>query len=200
MDFAGIAWNAFVGVLSGIGGGAALWKLATDTWLEKRKTEWNKQLETLKDSLSAEQRRLQAQLDSAVFVTRSHFEIELNAMKEVHLRLAELKIFFHPLSPANRNDRPDGSRKEEYLRGLSKATADYWVKLQEWGAFLEPSLYDSFERSYYGAEAECERISKGIPSDEDRIRNQRQFSDNYRAACQGIRDRVKSLSILPRSL
>ncbi len=193
----GILESLAVGLVGGLGGGAALWKFVTDTWLEKRKAEWNKELEALKDGLAAQQKRLQARLDSSLFVTRAHFEVELNAMREVHQCLAEVKVAFRALNPLNSRDEKHDEEKSRLIETLRIATARYLAKVEEWGAFLDTSLYDSFERCYYGADEEWKRLSSPTVSDSDKVLIHKQFFDNYRAACQGIRDRLKNLAVLP---
>jgi molybdopterin converting factor small subunit len=197
MNFVVTLESLAVGLVGGLGGGAVLWKFATDTWLEKRKAEWNKELEAFKDSLAVQQKRLQVQLDSSLFVTRAHFEVELNAMREVHQCLAEVKLAFRALNPLSSSDEKHDEERPQLIETLRIATARYLAKFEEWGAFLDTSLYDSFERCYYGADEECKRLSSTVISDGDKVLIHRQFFDNYRAACQGIRDRLKNLAILP---
>ena len=197
MNLVGILESLAIGLVGGLGGGAALWKFVTDTWLEKRKAEWNTEMEAFKDSLAAQQKRLQAQLDSSLFVTRAHFEVELNAMREVHRCLAEVKVAFRALNPLNSRDEKHDEERSQLIETLRIATARYLAKVEEWGAFLDTSLYDSFERCYYGADEEWKRLSSSTASDSDKVLIHNQFFDNYRAACQGIRDRLKNLAILP---
>lgn len=186
-------------VLGGIGGGAVLFMLLSKAALGRLEAKWNKDLEVFKDSLNAQQKRLQTQLDSSLFVTRAHFEVELNAMREVHQRLAEVKIAFQALHPTSLRDQKNEEEKAEQVETLRASTEAYFAKLAEWGAFLEISLYDSFERCYYGADEEWKRLSNPASFDRDGASNYKQFFDNHREACQGIRDRLKKLAILPGS-
>jgi hypothetical protein len=195
MDLQAFATSA----LSGIGGAAVLFALFGKAMIGRLEAKWNTELETFKDSLNAQQKRLQAQLDSSLFVTRAHFEVELNAMREVHQRLAEVKIAFQNLHPTSQRDEKHDEAKANLVKKLRTSTEAYSAKLAEWGAFLETSLYDSFERSYYGADEEWKRLSDPSTLERDGTLNSKQFFDNYRAACQGIRDRLKKLAILPGS-
>jgi hypothetical protein len=187
------------GALGGIGGGTALFKILSKAAFGRLEAKWNKDLEAFKDGLNAQQKRLQTQLDNSLFVTRAHFEVELNAMKEVHQRLAEVKIAFLALHPTSLRDEKDEQEKANQVEKLRSTTEAYFSKLAEWGAFLETSLYDSFERSYYGADEEWRRLSAPGTLDPDGALNSKQFFENYRLACQGIRDRLKKLAILPGS-
>ena len=187
------------GVLGGIGGGAALFKFLSKAALGRVESKWNKDLEAFKDSLNAQQKRLQTQLDNSLFVTRAHFEVELNAMREVHQRLAAVKVAFQALHPTSVRDQKHEEAKADQVEKLRASTEAYSAKLAEWGAFLDISLYDSFERCYYGADEEWKRLSDPASLDCNGALNCKQFFDNYRASCQGIRDRLKKLAILPGS-
>ena len=137
------------GLLGGIGGGAALFMFLSKAALGRLEAKWNKDLESFKDSLNAHQKRLQTQLDSSLFVTRAHFEVELNAMKDVHQRLAEVKIAFQALHPTSQRNQKHEEEQANQVEKLRTATEAYSAKLVEWGACLEIPLYDSFERCYY---------------------------------------------------
>jgi hypothetical protein len=187
------------GALGGIGGGAALFGFLSKVAFGRLEAKWNKDLEAFKDGLNAQQKRLQTQLDNSLFVTRAHFEVELNAMKEVHQRLAEVKIAFQALHPTSQRDHKHEEEIASQVEKLRASTEAYSAKLAEWGAFLDISLYDSFERCYYGADEEWKRLSNPASLDRDGALNCTQFFDNYRASCQGIRDRIKKLAILPGS-
>jgi len=187
------------GALGGIGGGAALFAFLSKVAFGRLEAKWNKDLEAFNDGLNAQQKRLQTQLDNSLFVTRAHFEVELNAMKEVHQRLAEVKIAFQALHPTSQRDQKPEEEVASQVEKLRASTEAYSAKLAEWGAFLDISLYDSFERCYYGADEEWKRLSNPASLDRDGALNCKQFFDNYRASCQGIRDRIKKLAILPGS-
>jgi hypothetical protein len=183
-----------IAALSGIGGAAVLWRFATDSWIERRKARWNKELEAFKDGLTAEQRRLQAQLDSALFVTRSHFEVEFNAMREVHRCLAEVKLAFRTLHPISSKAEKLGQERDQLIDRFGMVTEAYWAKVEEWAAFLDPQLYTYFERAYYGADEEYKRLRTETGSAGAQL-NTEQFLGNYQRACQETRDRLKRLVV-----
>jgi hypothetical protein len=194
MNKIGLLESIAISVVSGIGGAAALWRFATDAWLEKRKAEWNQKLEAFKDSLSAEQKRLQAQLDGALFVSRSHFEVELNAMREVHQALAKVKLTFRALNPISASDEAQDQERTGLVQQFRTAIDQYFAKLEEWAAFIEPQLYDYFERAFYGADAEWKRLFNHQSGNTSLIHQQ--FLSNYQNACQETRNRLKKLEIL----
>jgi hypothetical protein len=94
-------------IFGGAAGGVAtvtfLSKYLGDRWLghvlEKEKAEYAKQLAKLTAGFTQELEHYRAQLDRSVFVTRTHFETEYSAMKEVSQCLSEVKVNFLKLHP-----------------------------------------------------------------------------------------------------
>jgi len=136
------------GLIGGVGGGVGL----SHFWLERTKAKWNKELEALKDKLSAEQRRYQAQLDRSIFVSRAHFDTEFQAIKEVHQCLSGVKIPFSILNPLNAATVLTDAASADLMTRLQDANTKFLAKLEEWGVFLEPDIYDEFHRCYLGAD------------------------------------------------
>jgi uncharacterized membrane-anchored protein YhcB (DUF1043 family) len=182
------------GILGGIGGGSALFALFGKAMIGRLEAKWNRELTAFKDRLDAQQRHLQTQLDSSLFVTRAHFEVELNAMREVHQLMAEVKVAFQALHPYKLSDERHGEERAALVDKLRNSTEKYFAKLTEWGAFLEMSLYDSFEHCYYGADEEWKRLSAPDSLDRDGALNSKQFFENYSKAC---RESVTALQSLP---
>jgi hypothetical protein len=120
-------------------------------------------------------------------------------MREVHQLLAEVKVAFQALRPYKLSDERHGEERAALVGKLHKSTEEYFAKLTEWGPFLEIPLYNSFERSYFGADEEWKRLSAPDLLDRDGALNYKQFFENYSKACQGIRDRLAKLAILPGS-
>jgi len=168
------------GILGGIGGGSALFALFGKAMIGRLEAKWNRELTAFKDRLDAQQRHLQTQLDSSLFVTRAHFEVELNAMREVHQLMAEVKVAFQALHPYKLSDERHGEERAALVDKLRNST--------------EKSLYDSFEHCYYGADEEWKRLSAPDSLDRDGALNSKQFFENYSKAC---RESVTALQSLP---
>lgn len=191
--------TAIIGALSGIGGSAALLRFGGDFLLERQKSRWNRELEALKDSLSKEQQKYQAHLDRSIFVTRTHFDTEFLAMKEVHQRLAEVKIEFGRLFPIEERGVLRDDEWSEIVGCLRAASRNYLNKLEEWGVFLDPDLYDDFRRCWDAADHAAKIPRRGFEYDRDWAITREHFKTHYSTACQHVRDRIKNLAILPGS-
>ena|SRR5215472_16265213 len=99
--------------------------------------------------------------------------------------------------PAGGLRRNGDTERTQNIARLREANDDYLAKLEEWGVFLEPRLYDEFERCHIAAEAELKRVKGNNPNDKDKALNTKYFWSSYRQACQQIRDRIQSLAVLP---
>lgn len=199
-------WSAWLKIIVGGGvSGIAAVSFASrwlgDFWLgrllEKEKTKYTKEIEELKAGFAQELAHYRAQLDRSIFVTRAHFETEFTAMKEVSQCLSEVKIAFINLHPIQAGTKMNGAERTHGIDLLERATHKYHEKLEEWAVFLEPTLYDEFDHCYAGADAEWKRLKTN--SDEpDRAGTVAYFWKSYRQACQMVRDRIKSLAVMPR--
>lgn len=184
------------GLIGGVSGGVGL----SHFWLERTKAKWNKELEAFKDKLNTDQRRYQAQLDRSIFVSRAHFDTEFQAIKEVHQCLSEVKIPFRSLQPINAAKVLTADESAELVTRLQDANNRFLAKLEEWGVFLEPALYDEFERCYHGADHFLEIYPKRGPEMErDYATTNEHFWKSYKEACQKARDRIAKLAVLPES-
>lgn len=201
----GVDWLSVIESVVGgaLGGSAAVFGLSRflgNLWLEKQKSRYNKELEEFRDNLHKEQARLQAEIDRSVFVTHAHFETEFAAMKEVSQCLADIRIAYMSLNPIDASIRIADEERAQYIDRLATANDKFLAKLQEWAVFLEPDLYDEFERCHIGADEELKRVraNRSLGSNE-KNQNAEYFWHAYRHACQKVRDRIKLLAVLPRT-
>jgi hypothetical protein len=154
-------------------------------------------LEEFRDNLQKEQRRMQAEIDRAVFVTRAQFETEFLAMKEVSQCLAEVKLAFRRLNPLEAGREMTETQRAQNTTRLGEANDKYLAKLEEWGVFLDPTLYDDFEHCHIGADAEFRRPAADRAHERDKSINAEYFWRSYRQACQKVRNSIKSLAVVP---
>lgn len=203
MDWHAVVNAAKVIVGGALGGAAALFGIfrwfgdaLLGRMLEKEKAKYAKEIEQLKSGFAQELEHYRAQLDRSVFVTRAHFETEFKAMKEVSQRLSDVKVVWLKLHPIQFG-RSDVDFNEE-IESLRKATEAFHEKLEEWAVFIEPDLYDEFNRCYIGADEEWRRLKAGNDMD-DRAGIVRHFWTAYQNACQKVRNRIKSLAVMPRT-
>jgi len=199
MEWLRLLVSAIAGAVGGTATVFGLSKFLGDLWLEKQKSRYSKELEEFRNNVHKEQARLQAEIDRSIFVTRSQFETEFQAMKEVSQCLAEIKIVYMLLNPIDLSVRTTEPGRAQYVARLAAANDEFLAKLQEWAVFLEPELYDEFERCHIGADEELKRVRANRASDDDKARNAEYFWRAYRNACQRVRDRIKHLAILPRT-
>lgn len=199
MDWITTIENFVTGALGGTVSVFGLSRYLGNLWLEKQKARYSKELEGFKDGLQKEQKRMQAEIDRSVFVTRAHFDTEFRAMQEVSKQLAAVKLAFRQLNPPDANDQLNDIELKRDIAQLQTTNAAFLAKLEEWGVFLEPKLYDEFERCHIGASEELKRLKANSPFEKDKILNATYFWTAYSQACQIVRDRIKSLAVLPRT-
>ena len=89
------------------------------------------------------------------------------------------------------------TERAQSIRRLEEVNEKYLAKLEEWGVFLKPTLYDEFERCHMGADEELKRLNSDSQQKEDRALNAQCFWRSCSQACQKVRDRIKSLAVLP---
>jgi hypothetical protein len=188
-----------------LGGTATVFGLSRwlgEVWLgrilEKEKAKYAKEVEKLKAGLAQELERYRTELDRSIFVTRAQFETEFAAMKQVSQALSGVKVAFLSLHPLDANVRLMDAERTKRIDWLKRASDKYLEKLEEWAVFLEPPLYDEFDHAYAAADAEWKRL-KTNPEDHDRAGTVAYFWKSYRQACQMVRDRIKSLAVIPRT-
>jgi anion-transporting ArsA/GET3 family ATPase len=209
MDWPTTIESLVTGALGGLGTVYGLSRFLGNMWLEKQKARYSKELEDFKNQLSKEQKRIQAEIDSSVFVTRAHFETEFSAMKDIFKALAEVKMSLNAFRSYDAADRDEGNERliESFptkLRTLAQADRRLVIKMEELGAFYSPELYDEVNRCHIASEFEIRRlqnvrieeIGNRLMTD-DGIANHNQFGRCYSRASQIIRDRLSKLAVLP---
>ena len=189
MDLHWLKWagDLALGFAGGVSAYFALPKVLGDWWLEKVKADHAKKLESLK-----------AALERSTFVTRAHFETEFAAMKEVSQQLARVKILYRRLNPIEAGKDLTGDALKTCIKEFGEANDGFFAKLEEWGVFLEPAIYDEFDHCHIGAEAELDRFKTGRADldPDEKGRNAKYFWAAYSKACQLVRERIKSLAVI----
>ena len=187
MDIHWLKWatQAVIGFIGGAVSYFALPKFFGDWWLAKINANHAKKLEALKTSL-----------ERSTFVTRAHFETEFAAMKEVSQCLAQVKILYRRLNPIEAGKELMGDALETCVNELGEANGKLLTKLEEYGVFLTPEIYDEFERCYNGASAEFDRLKEALDYPQDKTINAKHFWTSYSKVCQLIRERISSLAVI----
>lgn len=171
-------WFKLIGIsaASGAAAASAAFKLFGDYWLAKRKAEYDKEIEKLKAQNAQDLEQYRAKVN------------RLNvAIKEVSQSLSEVNVLFRKLHPIDGSTRLATAETSQYIDELQKASDTFNAKLQEWAVFLEPDLYDAFERCHTAADSEWRRL-KTRSDETDRAGTVNYFWTSYRQASQLVRD------------
>jgi DNA repair exonuclease SbcCD ATPase subunit len=176
MDWA--TWFKLIGIsaASGAAAASAAFKLFGDYWLAKRKAEYDKEIEKLKAQNAQDLEQYRAKLN------RSNA-----AIKEVSQCLSEVNVLFRKLHPIDASIQLTTAETTQYIDELQKASDRFNAKLQEWSVFLEPDIYDAFERCHTAADSEWRRL-KTRSGETDRAGTVNYFWTSYRQASQLVRD------------
>ncbi len=208
-----VVWSFFKPLLIGmLGGGAAflgLFRFGGQLWLERVKNKYSKELEGIKDQAVQEQKRLQAKIDTAVLVTRSQFETEFNATKQVFEDLAEARLTLFNVRP-KMSIQPREATKEHRLAQLKvdmEPFTEAYNKLLKHSETLRPfypeRLYDAVGKCLGACVMEIIEVQTGneltFTSEwrKQGEKNQQEFMIGFNEAIKIIRDRLEHLAVLP---
>jgi hypothetical protein len=130
---------------------SAVWNFVSGLLLQRDQAASTKELTELKDDLDRAQKRVQAELDRSVFVTRVHFETEFEAMKNVFAFLSQVRlamISLRPMvrvEPATETEQPRLQRQCERLDDLSVAYNKLLTESEARTPFYVVELYQAIE-------------------------------------------------------
>ncbi|HJT54375.1 MAG TPA: hypothetical protein VJ848_11030 [Candidatus Angelobacter sp.] len=176
---------------------AAFTRLFGDWLVEKIRQKYAKELEAFKSTLQQQQQVIDALTTRALYVSRAQFDTEFTAMKEVSQQLAKVMLAFRKIHSLDVGEELEEAELIDAARILTQETKLYLEKLTEWAVFLEPPIFDEFNRCYEGANEEGKRLQGHNLFHTDQQLNVRHFTTSYSNASQKVRDRIKLLSALP---
>jgi len=179
-----------------------------DQELEHLRAGYAERLELYKDALDRSKDLLQAQIDRSVFVTRAHFETELDAYKKVfdlaHVRL-QMSVM-HPMLTVRRENETREERLQELaanLATLSDAHNKAARIVENLAPFYPQDVLEKINRCLQLARIEIVNVQTGgertftfdwSRQGEERVK---EFMDAYQAASDSVRQRIATLAILP---
>lgn len=167
-------------------------------WLAERvRQKYAKDLESFKNTLQQQQKILDSLTTRALHVSRTQFDTEFTAMKEVSQQLAKVVLAFRKIHPIDVGEELTEAERIEVTKTLGQETNRFLEKLTEWAVFLEPPIFDDFDRCYAGANEEFKRLEGHNGFHTDEVLNIRHFTNSYSNVSQKVRDRIKQLSALP---
>lgn len=89
-----------------VGSGATAWLVVkglsghvADRWLERYKSHLGKEFESYRDSLEQKGKRIEAELGHRTYVSKTQFDTEFNAVKDIFAALGKLRLSFNGLRP-----------------------------------------------------------------------------------------------------
>ncbi len=198
-----------VGGLGGWGTVQVLSRYLGDRWLEGLKAKYSKDLEEFKATLERRQKKVQAEIDRSVFVTRAHFETEFQSMKDLFKILSEVFLKINGLRPVitfsscEETETEKRERLAKRLQALTKSCDELTTTSTTLRPFYPSSLYAVVEECRRAAFYEITDVQTGGNTTfsfewyQDGTKNQSSYSTAYNEAARLIRERIEALAILP---
>jgi hypothetical protein len=209
MEITNIAWSVATGALAGGGVAAATVQVLKDSLVEKVKARYAKELETFKDTLLKDQRRIQARIDRSIFVSRAQFDTEFNAMKDVfklatdtRLAMEQIRPMFD-VKPADQTDEEKRKSLFTLLGMMMDAYNAFSSQMENLCPFYPEALYQALNECRGAA---CTEINQVRTAGEKTfnfdwftqgIANKEKFEAGYHKAAVIIRERLERLSVVP---
>jgi hypothetical protein len=89
-----------------VGSGATAWLAVkglsghlADRWMVRYKSDLDKEFESYRDTLEQKRKRLEAELGHQSYVSKTQFDTEFNAVKDIFAALGRLRLSFNSLRP-----------------------------------------------------------------------------------------------------
>lgn len=217
-----VNWPEFV---TNVFGGAAaslivvygLSRWLGDVWkakiLERVQQDNRKELEAIKSemqtSVDKANRLLDAGISKAILVTRTHFETEFTAYKEIFAALSDAKNYLHAIRPVfiitgEAESVKDEKNLVDRLNKLIAAQNKAFVVSDNLRPFYQDEIYQGIQECFKSSKFEILQVKTGggfsmFNQDwfEAGRKNQEAFVRDYLHVSTLIRDRLASLGVLP---
>lgn len=193
------------------GSGATAWLVVrglsghiADRWLARYRSELDKEFEAYRDALEQKRKRVEAELGHRSYVTKTQFDTEFNAVKDVFAALGKVRLSFNGLRPFIDWTPPDEGEKLKLISArLNHFTERFNVLIevaQSVYPFIPEPIYDQFEICMKAAHMEIRDIQesgvKALSSD-GYMRGAKQhekFTSGYFTAASLVRKHFSELS------
>jgi hypothetical protein len=199
-----------------VGSGAVAWAVVrgmgrhlADRWLANHKAELEKELESYRDALERRRNRIDAELGHLTYVTKTQFDTEFNAIKEIFSALGKLRLSFNGLRPVVDWIPQDEQEKSKLIAArLTDFNERYNVAVEATESsfpFVPEDIYEQIEVCMKAALIEIRHIQEGgaealsYKGYTDGEKQHQKFSTAYFTAAKLARERFKHLTIIPRA-
>lgn len=175
---------------------------------EALRNQQQQHIERLRVELDSTQRRLQAQIDRTVFVTKVHFETEFRAMQVIWAKVVKLRGTMSSVRPtfstAPSDDTPEKAQERLFnrVKAFSAALDEAKDAIFENEPFITEDLYaELYDRFLLAAQAEetSVRVHRQETDPKWYEKGEKNVGDlvaSARRAAALIRKRVSELSVL----
>lgn len=175
-----------------------------DRWLARYKGDLDKEFESYRDTLEQKRKRIEADLGHRTYVTKTQFDTEFNAVKDIFAALGKLRLSFNGLRPFVDWTPQDEQEKlnvisarlnnfrERFNVLVDTAESVYPFVPEDIYAQLETCMKASFIEIRHIEEAGVEALSpRGY---DDGAKQHEKFSTAYFTAARLVREHFKQLS------
>ena len=178
-----------------------------DRWMVRYKSRFDQELEAYKDTLERRRNRIEAELGHRIYVGKTQFDTEYNALRDCFAALGRLRLSFNGLRPMVDWMPEEPEERMKLLAERLEQFRNRYNPLVDTAAsvypFVPEDIYAEFEKCMKAAILEIKHIeadpSKALsPSgyhQGDAGRNQ--FDTAYYTAARLARQRFRHLSIVP---
>jgi len=194
-----------------LGSGVTAWLVVrglsshlADRWLTRYKSDLDKEFENYRDALEQKRKRVEAELGHRTYVTKTQFDTEFDAVKDIFAALGKLRLSFNGLRPFldwTPQDERERLRlisarlnhfRERFNVLVDTAESVYPFVPEDIYAQLEICMKAGFVEMRHIEEAGVDALSpKGY---DDGAKQHEKFSTAYFAAAKLVREHFKQLS------
>jgi len=193
------------------GSGATSWLVVkglsghlADRWLAQYKSDLDKEFESYRDALEQKRKRIEAELGHRSYVTKTHFDTEFNAVKDIFAALGRLRLSFNGLRPFFDWTPQDEVERLKLISTRLNHFKERFNVLVDVAAsvypFVPESIYSQFELCMNSAMMEIRQIERSgtealSPQGyTEGAKQHEKFTSAYFAAAKLVREHFTELS------
>jgi hypothetical protein len=193
------------------GSGATSWLVVkglsghlADRWLAQYKSGLDKELEGYRDLLEQKRKRIEAELGHRSYVTKTHFDTEFNAVKDIFAALGRLRLSFNGLRPfIDWTPQDEGEKLKLISTRLNHFKERFNVLVdvaESVYPFVPESIYNQFQFCMSAATIEIRQIERSgaealsPPGYAEGAKHHEKFTSAYFTAAKLVREHFTELS------